>query len=220
MLLVESVAGIVPIIIPQTDFVVRVLTDNKQTIIGATSPTDALNRAFVGYGIRFVTTSDPDSKITDHDMVGVVRAETDQMGIITLTMEDDLSGVVNNHVWPLFVDVLTEVIGHELIHRQQFTLIAAGKLKYTPPREMRDRAESFREYLSNVFEMAAYAYQSYQELRRNDVSDDAINAALDAVDFQLLAVSPMFSRYLKFFATTDDAFILFTEYVREYAEQL
>ena len=211
------------VIEPNVDFVVKALSSVRANIIGNADPLDVLNDALADFNVSFQYTKAPDSRVRRHDEIGIVRAETEASGRIMIDMEADLREVfTNDSLWDEFLTVLTEVVGHELIHREQFKDIKAGRDTFSQPPQTGDKRADYKAYLASKHELMAYAYQSVMELRNAGFKKSAIATLLDNLDNENPGIhhSAMMSRYEEFFGLGSTEFAKFILLMKSYLKEL
>lgn len=208
---------------PDTTFIAKALNGIKDLIIASDDPRRVLNAAFEPFDVFFSRTKG-ESKLPQHDEVGIVRAVTSGDGGIEIQMESDLRDVFkDDSLWDDVIQTFSEVIGHELIHRQQFADIAAGEDTFEKPEADKDPKQEYKNYLANRHEILAYAYQSVEELNNDGFSFESIAALVNdptGATNPSAKDSGMFTRYLENFEVDSEEFQIFLGHMREYIKEL
>lgn len=207
--------------IPDVSFVSKALRSIKDELIGSANPRDLLNQAFEPFNIYFIR-GKGESSLPQHNKIGVIRAVTDGEGSIEVEMEADLTDVfITGELWNEFAETIGEVIGHELIHRDQFTDIKNGEDTFEKPMADPNPKKQYSNYLANKHEMISYAYQTVSELRNDGHSMESIRHLIDnPVDCQSppASASGMLTRYLDHFEIDSTEFRKYQFLMRNYAE--
>jgi hypothetical protein len=177
-----------------------------------------LSRNFKSYYIKFRATDEILNSNTIYDLFGIVSASTltNKKNRIQIKCNVNLLKIqsINLSQFNKFVEIISEVIGHELVHRYQMVQVEGRKLRNfifgcTPKETIL--------YLSSKQEIMARAWQIIEEFRFSGLKDKNILSIMQSnKNTRMVAYSPTLMDYLQFFNTKDNVFKILYKYIYMY----